>query len=68
MDQLPKKIELAANLSIILVTVLLGAVLVKKYVIGVPAQNSDFAVSVAQAGTNAQIGLLGWIGPRTERR
>jgi thioredoxin-related protein len=61
MNSLYKKVELLSNIAIIVVALLLGAVLVKNYILGSPGQPEVKQVS---AGTKISLPDVTWDGSR----
>jgi hypothetical protein len=62
MDKLTKKVELFSNIAIIIVAILLGTVLVKKYFLAQPAQTSSNATvnKPLNAGTKINLQDIDW--------
>ncbi|MFP5260716.1 MAG: peroxiredoxin family protein [Blastocatellia bacterium] len=61
MNSLYKKVELLSNVAIIVVAILLGAVLVKQYILGSPARPESKTIA---AGTKIPLPDVTWEGSR----
>ncbi|HEX8890091.1 MAG TPA: hypothetical protein VF779_13120 [Pyrinomonadaceae bacterium] len=57
MDKLSKRIELFSNIAIIIVAILLGTVLVKKYLLAQPIQSNNNAIAADSTNIGAKINL-----------